>query len=186
MMTNFHLPRSTLFMLVAAFCGLEVMRRAYAHAIARELSILLLRRRLPAVSALGIPQTQGKHSPSSYGQVACTNMPDVFSFRLLATDGAARRGEITTPHGSVAHAGVHAGRHAGHGQRPDAGCGACNRRRHRACQYLSPDAAAGRRAHRGARRAAHIHELAARHPDRFRRLPSHVAVATAQGRGQAA
>lgn len=34
MMTNFHLPRSTLFMLVAAFCGLEVMREAYAHAIA--------------------------------------------------------------------------------------------------------------------------------------------------------
>jgi len=33
MMTNFHLPRSTLFMLVAAFCGLDVMRRAYAHAI---------------------------------------------------------------------------------------------------------------------------------------------------------
>jgi S-adenosylmethionine:tRNA ribosyltransferase-isomerase len=34
MLTNFHLPRSTLFMLVAAFCGLDVMRRAYAHAIA--------------------------------------------------------------------------------------------------------------------------------------------------------
>jgi S-adenosylmethionine:tRNA ribosyltransferase-isomerase len=33
MMTNFHLPRSTLFMLVAAFCGLDVMQRAYAHAI---------------------------------------------------------------------------------------------------------------------------------------------------------
>jgi S-adenosylmethionine:tRNA ribosyltransferase-isomerase len=33
-MTNFHLPRSTLFMLVAAFCGLDVMQRAYAHAIA--------------------------------------------------------------------------------------------------------------------------------------------------------
>ena len=33
MMTNFHLPRSTLFMLVSAFCGLEVMKRAYAHAI---------------------------------------------------------------------------------------------------------------------------------------------------------
>ena len=32
-MTNFHLPRSTLFMLVAAFCGLDVMQRAYAHAI---------------------------------------------------------------------------------------------------------------------------------------------------------
>jgi S-adenosylmethionine:tRNA ribosyltransferase-isomerase len=34
MMTNFHLPRSTLFMLVTAFCGLDVMKRAYAHAVA--------------------------------------------------------------------------------------------------------------------------------------------------------
>ena len=34
MLTNFHLPRSTLFMLVCAFCGLDVMQRAYAHAIA--------------------------------------------------------------------------------------------------------------------------------------------------------
>ena len=33
-MTNFHLPRSTLFMLVAAFAGLDTMQRAYAHAIA--------------------------------------------------------------------------------------------------------------------------------------------------------
>jgi S-adenosylmethionine:tRNA ribosyltransferase-isomerase len=33
MMTNFHLPRSTLFMLVAAFAGLDTMKRAYAHAI---------------------------------------------------------------------------------------------------------------------------------------------------------
>jgi len=33
MLTNFHLPRSTLFMLVAAFSGLETMKRAYAHAI---------------------------------------------------------------------------------------------------------------------------------------------------------
>jgi S-adenosylmethionine:tRNA ribosyltransferase-isomerase len=34
LLTNFHLPRSTLFMLVAAFAGLERMRAAYAHAIA--------------------------------------------------------------------------------------------------------------------------------------------------------
>ena len=33
LMTNFHLPQSTLFMLVAAFMGLERMREAYAHAI---------------------------------------------------------------------------------------------------------------------------------------------------------
>ena len=36
LMTNFHLPRSTLFMLVAAFAGLERMRRAYAHAVAER------------------------------------------------------------------------------------------------------------------------------------------------------
>lgn len=36
LLTNFHLPRSTLFMLVAAFTGLERMRAAYAHAIARR------------------------------------------------------------------------------------------------------------------------------------------------------
>ena len=32
-LTNFHLPRSTLFMLVSAFAGLERMQTAYAHAI---------------------------------------------------------------------------------------------------------------------------------------------------------
>ena len=36
LLTNFHLPRSTLFMLVAAFSGLETMKRAYAHAIAER------------------------------------------------------------------------------------------------------------------------------------------------------
>jgi S-adenosylmethionine:tRNA ribosyltransferase-isomerase len=34
LMTNFHLPRSTLFMLVCALAGTETMRRAYAHAVA--------------------------------------------------------------------------------------------------------------------------------------------------------
>lgn len=33
LLTNFHLPRSTLFMLVAAFMGLDIMKRAYALAI---------------------------------------------------------------------------------------------------------------------------------------------------------
>ena len=35
LVTNFHLPRSTLFMLVSALMGLDVMKAAYAHAIAR-------------------------------------------------------------------------------------------------------------------------------------------------------
>jgi S-adenosylmethionine:tRNA ribosyltransferase-isomerase len=34
LMTNFHLPKSTLFMLVCAFAGLDAMRAAYAHAVA--------------------------------------------------------------------------------------------------------------------------------------------------------
>jgi S-adenosylmethionine:tRNA ribosyltransferase-isomerase len=35
LLTNFHLPRTTLLLLVAAFAGEDVMRRAYAHAVAR-------------------------------------------------------------------------------------------------------------------------------------------------------
>ncbi len=36
LITNFHLPKSTLFMLVSAFAGLERMKQAYAHAIAHD------------------------------------------------------------------------------------------------------------------------------------------------------
>jgi S-adenosylmethionine:tRNA ribosyltransferase-isomerase len=36
LLTNFHLPRSTLFMLVCAFMGTEVMKHAYVEAIARH------------------------------------------------------------------------------------------------------------------------------------------------------
>jgi S-adenosylmethionine:tRNA ribosyltransferase-isomerase len=36
LLTNFHLPRSTLFMLAAAFSGLKTIRAAYAHAIAEN------------------------------------------------------------------------------------------------------------------------------------------------------
>ena len=36
LLTNFHLPRSTLFMLVSALMGLDVMKEAYAQAIARD------------------------------------------------------------------------------------------------------------------------------------------------------
>jgi S-adenosylmethionine:tRNA ribosyltransferase-isomerase len=56
LMTNFHLPKSTLLMLVAALMGRERMARAYAHAIAAgyrffsygDASLLLPARRRPA------------------------------------------------------------------------------------------------------------------------------------------
>ena len=36
MMTNFHLPRSTLLALVGAFMGMDLMRRVYQMAIEQE------------------------------------------------------------------------------------------------------------------------------------------------------
>jgi S-adenosylmethionine:tRNA ribosyltransferase-isomerase len=36
LLTNFHLPRSTLLMLVCAFGGMDEMRAAYRHAVEKE------------------------------------------------------------------------------------------------------------------------------------------------------
>ena len=36
LLTNFHLPRSTLLMLVSAFGGMDNVRRAYRHAVAQR------------------------------------------------------------------------------------------------------------------------------------------------------
>ena len=128
LLTNFHLPRSTLFMLVAAFAGLERMKAAYAHAVARAIPLLFLRRLL-SVAAMSL------------------------SFELLGTDGAARRGRITTAHGTVETPAFMPVGTARHGEGDAAAVGRRDRRRDRARQHLPPDAAAGRRA-RGARWAA--------------------------------
>jgi len=36
LLTNFHLPKSTLLMLVSAFGGMKTMREAYAHAVTHK------------------------------------------------------------------------------------------------------------------------------------------------------
>ena len=36
LLTNFHLPKSTLFMLVSAFAGLSEMKNAYSHAVSEK------------------------------------------------------------------------------------------------------------------------------------------------------
>ena len=163
MLTNFHLPRSTLFMLVSAFCGLETMQRAYAHAIAAGVSFLFLRRCM-----LAVPMT----AP--------------FSFHLIATDGAARRGEISTPRGTIATpAFMPVGTQAtvkgvtfDEVRRSGADIVLANTYH----LMLRP----GRGAHRRAWRPAHVHELARADPDRFRRLPGDVAVGAAQDHRAAA
>ncbi len=48
LLTNFHLPKSTLFMLVCAFSGTELMKKAYAYALAEGIPLLLIWRRLLA------------------------------------------------------------------------------------------------------------------------------------------
>ena len=85
-----------------------------------------------------------------------------------------------------AHAGLHAGRHRRRDEGHALARGARCRRRYRARQYLSPDAAAGRRAHRRSRRLAALHRLERADADRLRRLPGDVAVGAAQGHGKRA
>ena len=81
LLTNFHLPRSTLFMLVAAFAGLERMQAAYAHAVRERFRFF------------------------SYGDACLLTRAEravtAFGFEVLATDGSARRGRLTTARGTV-------------------------------------------------------------------------------------
>ena len=87
LMTNFHLPRSTLFMLVSAFSGLGTMKTAYAHAVQAGLSLLFLRGRLPADARAG-------HEPTD-------RMTDAIALTIHARDGRARTGALETPRGDI-------------------------------------------------------------------------------------
>ena len=93
------------------------------------------------------------------------------AFRVTASDGAARAGVLTTAHGDVRDARLHARRDEGDRQVADARRGARARRADRARQHLPPPLPARRRADRRARRAAPLHGLGRADPHRLRRLP---------------
>ena len=159
LMTNFHLPRSTLFMLVSALMGLDVMKAAYAHAIAAgyrfysygDASLLL-----PEAHARDAASPSRSPRPTAPRAPASSQMP---------------RGEIRTP--AFMPVGTAATVKA---MRPEEV--RATRRRHHPRQHLSSDAAARRRAGGAARRAAQIHGLGAADPDRQRRLPGDEPVAS--------
>ena len=142
MLTNFHLPRSTLFMLVSAFSGLDTMQRAYAHAIAAgyrfysygDACLLFPSGRSFRDGPIGPGPESIRRSRSLaedvYSHVYCgvwipgslallaprndeNRMTEPFSFTLHTTDGAARRGVVRHAARRGADAGLHAGRHAG-------------------------------------------------------------------------
>ena len=110
LMTNFHLPRSTLFMLVCAFAGLDAMKAAYAHAIAAGYrfysygdACLLFRsdrdRRERGRPGRSAAQSRAGCLPGrdARGEL----MAEQFTFSVAKTDGLARTGEIRMPRGVV-------------------------------------------------------------------------------------
>ena len=150
LLTNFHLPQSTLLMLVAAFAGREQVLAAYAHAVRERYRFFSY-----GDAMLVLPQ------PPRAGLAASARTRHAFRGAGTRRRGAARAPDacptaVSTRRRSCRWAPTARSRR----MTPEEleALGAADRAR----QYLSPDAAPGRRDRRPAsRRAARLHGLAA-------------------------
>ena len=144
LLTNFHLPKSTLLMLACAFGGKERVLNAYHHAVQNEYRFF------------------------SYGDAM---LIEQMKFEVHNTDwkGAARHPRARAR--PRRDAGVHAGGHLRRGEGDVARRAARARRADRARQHLPPVAAPRPGCHPGARRPAPLHGLGRADPHRLRRLP---------------
>ncbi len=157
LLTNFHLPKSTLFMLVCAFSGTALMKRAYSHAIASGFrfysygdACLLVALRLPPHDRAFFLQAplEGWRGAARRNFNAARRHPDASLH--AGGDGGDRQGDVPRRRQSLWR-----GRHPR--------------------QHLSSHAAPRRRADRAPWRPAPLYALGRPDPDQLRRLSSDVA-----------
>ena len=151
LVTNFHLPQSTLLMLVSALAGVEPIRRAYAHAVAQRYRFF------------------------SYGDAMFIESPHNNHDRTELRTARHRRRRPPRPHHAEPRRGRDAHLHARGHLRQRQGHAAAraegNRLADRAGQHLPPVAAPGHGNHGKAWRPARLHAVGQAHPHRLGRLP---------------